>query len=68
MIVVRGTSLSGIKGDMAWPASAERYTYADYIISHESGWCRPKLRVNYCPVIPTSVTSAGYGLCQPRRH
>lgn len=67
MIVVRGTSLSGIKGDMALAGiSASDYTYADYIISHESGWCPTKAQGEHdCPVIPdNSMTSAGYGLCQ----
>src|SRR5262249_4619370 len=42
-IVVIGTSLSGIKGDMALAGiSPSDYQYADYIISHESGWCPTK--------------------------
>ena len=53
-IVVQGTSLSGIKGDMALAGiSAADYQYADYIISHESGW-RPF----------ASNASGAYGLCQ----
>jgi uncharacterized protein YabE (DUF348 family) len=53
-VTVMGTSLSGIKGDMALAGIAPGdYNYADYIISHESGW-RP------------NAGSAGgpYGLCQ----
>lgn len=67
MIVVRGTSLSGIKGDMALAGiSPNDYTYADYIISHESGWCPTKAQGQHeCPVIPTNpMTPNGYGLCQ----
>ena len=53
-IVVQGTSLSGIKGDMALAGiSPADYQYADYIISHESGW-RPF----------ASNASGAYGLCQ----
>ncbi len=51
-----GTSLSGIKGDMARAGIAPGdYNYADYIISHESGW-----RPNAGP----RGTSGPYGLCQ----
>jgi hypothetical protein len=66
-IVVEGTSLSGIKGDMALAGiSSSDYQYADYIISHESGWCPTKAQGEHdCPAIPdNSGTSAGYGLCQ----
>ena len=66
-IVVQGTNLSGIKGDMALAGiSASDYTYADYIISHESGWCPTKAQgEHYCPVTPDNpMTSYGYGLCQ----
>lgn len=53
-IEVVGTSLSGIKGDMALAGIApEDYNYADYIISHESGW-RPD----------AGSTGGPYGLCQ----
>jgi uncharacterized protein YabE (DUF348 family) len=53
-IVVVGTNLSGIKGDMALAGIGPGdYKYADYIISHESGWQ------------PTSNGIGGaYGLCQ----
>ncbi len=53
-IVVQGSNLSGIKGDMALAGIAPGdYTYADYIISHESGWN------------PSAHNSSGtYGLCQ----
>jgi uncharacterized protein YabE (DUF348 family) len=66
-IVVVGTSLSGIKGDMALAGiEPSDYNYADYIISHESGWCPTKAQGEHtCPPIPDdSMTSAGYGLCQ----
>ena len=66
-IVVQGTNLSGIKGDMAIAGIAPQdYQYADYIISHESGWCPTKAQgEHYCPVTPdNSGTSYGYGLCQ----
>lgn len=67
-IVVRGTSLSGIKGDMALAGiSPNDYQYADYIITHESGWCPTKAQgqVGYCPVYTGYVPSyGGYGLCQ----
>lgn len=53
-VKVVGTSLAGIKGDMALAGIAPGdYNYADYIISHESGWN------------PTSSGIGGaYGLCQ----
>ncbi len=67
-IVVIGTSLSGIKGDMALAGIAPSdYQYADYIISHESGWCPTKAQgeVGTCPPYAGSVPSyGGYGLCQ----
>jgi uncharacterized protein YabE (DUF348 family) len=48
-IVVRGTNLSGIKGDMARAGIApDDYTYADYVISHESGWRPDALSGNGC--------------------
>lgn len=68
-IVVQGTNLSGIKGDMALAGiSSDQYQYADYIISHESGWCPTKWQGEWgtCPAYhgtPTS-SSVGYGLCQ----
>lgn len=53
-VVVMGTSLSGIKGDMARAGIAPGdFQYADFIISHESGW-RPN----------ASNPSGAYGLCQ----
>lgn len=53
-IVAIGTNLSGIKGDMALAGIAPGdYKYADYIISHESGW-RPN----------ASGIGGAYGLCQ----
>lgn len=53
-ITAMGTNLSGIKGDMALAGIAPGdYQYADYIISHESGW-RPN----------ASGIGGAYGLCQ----
>lgn len=67
-IVVIGTSLSGIKGDMALAGiSASDYTYVDYIVSHESGWCPTKAQgqIGSCPPYSGYVpSSGGYGLCQ----
>ena len=67
-IAVVGTSISGIKGDMARAGIAPGdYVYADYIISHESGWCPTKAQGQYgsCPPYSGSVpATGGYGLCQ----
>ena len=67
-IEVVGTSLSGIKGDMALAGiDPSDYQYADYIISHESGWCPTKAQGQYggCPAYAGYVPSyGGYGLCQ----
>lgn len=67
-IAVVGSSLSGIKGDMARAGIAPSdYQYADYIISHESGWCPTKAQGQYggCPPYTGYVPSyGGYGLCQ----
>jgi uncharacterized protein YabE (DUF348 family) len=68
-IVVIGTNLSGIKGDMALAGIApSEYQYADYIISNESGWCPTKWQGEYggCPAYHGAPTSSytGYGLCQ----
>jgi uncharacterized protein YabE (DUF348 family) len=68
-IVVIGTNLSGIKGDMALAGIApSEYQYADYIISNESGWCPTKWQGEYggCPVYHGTPSSSGtgYGLCQ----
>src|SRR5581483_4446437 len=67
-IEARGTNLSGIKGDMARAGIAPGdYQYADYIISHESGWCPTKAQGQYggCPAYAGYVPSyGGYGLCQ----
>lgn len=68
-IVVVGTSLSGIKGDMALAGIAPSdYQYVDYIISKESGWCPTRWQGQYgtCPAYHGTPTSAavGYGLCQ----
>jgi uncharacterized protein YabE (DUF348 family) len=53
-VAVRGTSISGIKGDMGRAGIAPGdYTYVDYIVSKESGWN------------PTARNPSGaYGLCQ----
>lgn len=68
-IVVVGTSLSGIKGDMALAGiPPSDYAYVDYIISHESGWCPTKWQgqIGYCPIYHGTPTASyiGYGLCQ----
>jgi uncharacterized protein YabE (DUF348 family) len=67
-IVVVGTSLSGIKGDMALAGiSAGDYNYVDYIVSHESGWCPTKAQgqIGSCPAYAGYVpATGGYGLCQ----
>ena len=66
-IVAEGTNLAGIKGDMALAGIAPSdYYYADYIISHESGWCPTKAQgEHYGPAIPDNAyTPFGYGLCQ----
>lgn len=68
-IVVQGSNLSGIKGDMARAGIAPSdYQYADHIISRESGWCPTKWQGEYggCPVYHGTPTDPriGYGLCQ----
>ncbi len=67
-ITVVGSSLSGIKGDMALAGIAPGdYQYVDYIISHESGWCPTKVQGQYggCPPYSGSVPAyGGYGLAQ----
>ncbi|MGC1176771.1 MAG: G5 domain-containing protein [Candidatus Saccharimonadales bacterium] len=67
-IVVMGTSLSGIKGDMALAGIAPGdYQYADYIISRESGWCPTKWQgePGSCPAYHgTPGAGLGYGLGQ----
>jgi uncharacterized protein YabE (DUF348 family) len=68
-IVVSGTNLGGIKGDMALAGIApSEYKYADYIISRESGWCPTKWQGQYggCPAYHGAPTDSytGYGLCQ----
>jgi uncharacterized protein YabE (DUF348 family) len=67
-IVVTGTSLSGIKGDMALAGiSPGDYNYVDYIVSRESGWCPTKAQGQYggCPPYAGYVPAyGGYGLCQ----
>ncbi len=70
-IILEGTNLSGIKGDMALAGIAPGdYQYADYIVSHESGWCPTKWQgdIGYCPAtfVQQYANDAyiGYGLCQ----
>jgi uncharacterized protein YabE (DUF348 family) len=67
-IEVIGSSLSGIKGDMALAGIAPGdYEYVDYIVGHESGWCPTKAQGQYggCPPYSGYVPSGGgYGLCQ----
>lgn len=67
-IAVVGSSLSGIKGDMARAGIAPGdYQYADYIISRESGWCPTKWQGEYggCPPYHgTPGPGIGYGLGQ----
>lgn len=68
-IVAIGTNLSGTRGDVARAGiAASDYTYVDYIISRESGWCPTKWQGQYgsCPAYHGTPTSSytGYGLCQ----
>jgi len=70
-IIDEGTSLSGIQGDMALAGIAPSdYTYVDFIVSHESGWCPTKWQgdIGYCPATFTQQYAnddeVGYGLCQ----
>lgn len=68
-VVVQGTSLSGLKGNMALAGIAPGdYQYVDHILSKESGWCPTKWQGEYggCPAYHGTPTSAGtgYGLCQ----
>lgn len=50
--------------------SKSEYAYADYVISHESGWCYTKWQgqVGYCPASYSQVhdpsSGYGFGLCQ----
>jgi len=67
-IEVEGTSLSGIKADMAYAGIPPRdYYYVNYIVSHESGWCPTKAQGQYYCPLPSQadyMTPNGYGLCQ----
>lgn len=69
-IVVQGTNvdIAGNKTSLMAAAgiAPSDYGYADYIISHESGWCPTKAQgEGYCPGIPDNPnTPNGYGLCQ----
>jgi len=50
--------------------SRSEYAYADFIISHESGWCYTKWQgqIGYCPARYTQFhdpsSGFGFGLCQ----
>lgn len=67
-IAVVGSSLSGIKGDMALAGIPPGdYQYVDYIISRESGWCPTKWQgePGACPPFHgTPGPGLGYGLGQ----
>lgn len=67
-ITVVGSSLSGIKGDMALAGIAPGdFQYVDYIVSHESGWCPTKWQgePGACPAFHgTPGGGLGYGLVQ----
>jgi len=70
-IIVEGTNLSGIQGDMALAGiPPQDYQAVDYIVSHESGWCPTKWQgdIGYCPATYSQQYSpydlVGYGLCQ----
>lgn len=70
-IVDEGDSLSGIQGDMSLAGiSPVDYSYVDFIVSHESGWCPTKWQgeIGYCPAsfsqLYDSDDEIGYGLCQ----
>jgi uncharacterized protein YabE (DUF348 family) len=70
-IIVEGTNLSGIQGDMALAGiPPQDYQAVDYIVSHESGWCPTKWQgdIGYCPATYFQQYSpyalVGYGLCQ----
>lgn len=69
-IVDVGSSLSGIQGDMALAGiSSSDFSYVDYIVSRESGWCPTKWQGEYgsCPAFTqlySSDAEVGYGLCQ----
>jgi len=69
-IIARGTIVDVAGNKTAVMAAAgiasSDYGYADYIISHESGWCYTKAQgEGYCPDSPdNSGTPYGYGLCQ----
>jgi hypothetical protein len=61
-VSVVGSSLSGIKGDMARAGIAPAdFDYADYIISHESGWnpgaSNPSGAFGLCQALPGSKMS-----------
>lgn len=70
-IVDEGDSLTGIQGDMSLAGiSPSDFSYVDFIVSHESGWCPTKWQgdIGYCPAGFTQQYSddaeVGYGLCQ----
>jgi hypothetical protein len=71
-IITVGTKANTVISDKAGVMSLagiapSDYQYADYIISHESGWCatKPQGTFGKCPAYTGSVpTYGGYGLCQ----
>jgi resuscitation-promoting factor RpfB len=73
-IVARGKAIDINSDKTALMAAAGissgDYAYANYIISHESGWCWLKWQgqVGYCPSYYTALHAPdagyGYGLCQ----
>ena len=72
-IEVIGTKVNTAVGDKSIAMSLagispNNYQYADYIITHESGWCATKWQGQWggCPAYHGTPTSSyfGYGLCQ----
>jgi hypothetical protein len=70
-IVVRGTKVLATGDKLTWMQqsglSPNDYQYADYVISHESGWCPTKWQgePGACPPYHgTPPSYLGYGLCQ----
>ena len=73
-VVAQGKAVYIPKDKSAWMAAAglspSEYPYANFIISHESGWCPLKWQgqVGYCPQYYEELHSPdsgfGYGLCQ----
>jgi uncharacterized protein YabE (DUF348 family) len=71
-IIARGQAVSIPADKQAVMAqagiSSNDYPYADYIVSHESGWCPTKLQgqIGYCPGYPPQSFPSylGYGVVQ----